>query len=141
MRPPIAESLDLEAHPEGGWYRRVWTSPERAASADGRDRAAASMILFLLDADTTSTWHRVASEEVWIAQRGRVVLELGGTGAGPVTVTVTAVGTDSSVGEQPIGIVPAHTWQRARADGGDALVACVVSPEFRFDDFELLTDT
>lgn len=141
MRPPIAESLDLEAHPEGGWYRRVWTSPVKAALADGRERAAASMILFLLDADTTSTWHRVASEEVWIAQRGRVVLELGGTGAGPGTVTVTIVGTDSSVGEQPIGIVPAHTWQRARADGGDALVACVVSPEFRFDDLELLTDT
>ena len=31
--------------------------------------------------------------------------------------------------------VPVHTWQRARAEHGDALVACVVSPEFDFADF------
>jgi len=139
MRPPIAEHLDLESHPEGGWYRRVWTSPERAALDDGRERAAASMILFLLEAGAESTWHRVASEEVWIAQSGRVALEMGGTGPAPGATTTTTVGTATIAGEQPVAVVPAHTWQRARAEHGDALVACVVSPEFDFDDFELVT--
>jgi predicted cupin superfamily sugar epimerase len=26
-RPPTAVRLRLEPHPEGGWYRRTWTSP------------------------------------------------------------------------------------------------------------------
>lgn len=137
MRPPLAEQLDLAAHPEGGWYRRVWTSPERAAPADGRDRAAASMILFLLEAGTGSTWHRVASEEVWVAQHGRVVLELGGTGSAPSGAVGTVVAPDPGAGAVPVAVVPARTWQRARAETTDALVACVVSPEFHFDDFEL----
>jgi uncharacterized protein len=27
VRPPLAERLDLEPHPEGGWYRQTWRSP------------------------------------------------------------------------------------------------------------------
>src|SRR5207248_10437180 len=27
VRPPLAEQLDLQAHPEGGWYRETWRSP------------------------------------------------------------------------------------------------------------------
>lgn len=140
MRPPLAEHLDLEAHPEGGWYRRIWTSPVRATLADGRERAAAGMILFLLEADTQSTWHRIASEEVWIAQRGSVELELGGTGTAPGRPTTQTVSAEVVAGEQPFAVVPAHTWQRARARGIDALVTCMVSPEFHFDDFELLAE-
>ena len=26
-RPATALRLDLEPHPEGGWFRRTWTSP------------------------------------------------------------------------------------------------------------------
>jgi len=33
--------------------------------------------------------------------------------------------------------VPADTWQRTVARTGDALVSCLVSPGFDFDDFEL----
>lgn len=28
-RPPIAEALDLEPHPEGGWYRETYRSSVR----------------------------------------------------------------------------------------------------------------
>ena len=28
-RPALAVAMGLEPHPEGGWYRRTWTSPER----------------------------------------------------------------------------------------------------------------
>ena len=138
MRPPLAESLDLEAHPEGGWYRRTWTAPERAQLPDGRDRAAASAILFHLPAGDASAWHRVASDELWIAQIGRVALELGGTGPAPNgDTTVALVGVDLAAGDAPQVLVPAGTWQRTRPGDTDALVTCVVSPEFHFDDFEL----
>ena len=138
MRPPLAESLDLEAHPEGGWFRRTWTAPNPAHLPDGRDRAAASAILFHLPAGDASTWHRVQSDELWIAQVSRVALELGGTGPAPVAdTTVTVLGVDIRAGDAPQVLVPAGTWQRTRPGDVDALVTCVVSPEFHFDDFEL----
>jgi predicted cupin superfamily sugar epimerase len=138
MRPPIAESLDLEAHPEGGWYRRTWTAPQRAQLPDGRDRAAASAILFHLPAGEASAWHRVRADELWIAQVGRVELELGGTGLVPdEETTVAVVGVAVAAGDEPQVVVPAGTWQRTRPTDADALVTCVVSPEFHFDDFEL----
>ena len=138
MRPPLAESLDLAAHPEGGWYRRTWTAPARAQLSDGRDRATASAILFHLPAGEASAWHRVRSDELWIAQIGRVELELGGTGPAPdAETTVAIVGVDLAAGDAPQVLVPADTWQRTRPGAADALVTCVVSPEFHFDDFEL----
>jgi predicted cupin superfamily sugar epimerase len=138
MRPPLAESLDLEAHPEGGWYRRTWTAPQRAQLPDGRDRAAASAILFHLPAGEASAWHRVRADELWIAQVGRVELELGGTGLVPdEETTVAVVGVAVAAGDEPQVVVPAGTWQRTRPTDADALVTCVVSPEFHFDDFEL----
>jgi predicted cupin superfamily sugar epimerase len=138
MRPPLAESLDLEAHPEGGWFRRTWTAPERADVSDGRDRAAASAILFHLPAGDASAWHRVGSDELWIAQIGRVAVELGGSGHAPARdTTVAVVGLDLHAGDTPQVLVAAGTWQRTRPGDADALVTCVVSPEFHFDDFAL----
>jgi predicted cupin superfamily sugar epimerase len=138
MRPPLAESLDLDAHPEGGWYRRTWTAAERAQLPDGRDRAAASAILFHLPAGDSSTWHRVRADELWIAQVGRVEVELGGTGPAPGSDTTVAVlGVDVAAGDVPQVLVPARTWQRTVPGDADALVTCVVAPEFHFDDFQL----
>jgi len=137
MRPPLAELLDLDPHPEGGWYRRTWTAPAAAALDDGRTRAAASMILFLLPAGEVSVWHRVASDEIWLAHQGRVTLELGGTGPTPSTDSHATLGVDLELGGAPQVVVPAGTWQRTRPSDLDALVTCVVSPAFDFADFEL----
>lgn len=141
MRPPLAELLDLEAHPEGGWFRRTWTSPTPAELPDGRVRAAASAILFHLPAGEASAWHRVCADELWIAQVGRVTLELGGAGPTPASVgTGSVLGVDGAAGDAPQVLVPADTWQRTRPGPVDALVTCVVSPEFHFEDFELHPD-
>ena len=83
MKPALAEALDLEPHPEGGWYRQTWVSPATVSLADGRTRSAATLIYFLLPAGEASAWHRVASDEIWLAHTGVVTLELGGSGAGP----------------------------------------------------------
>src|SRR6476619_3458528 len=116
MRPPLAESLDLEAHPEGGWYRRTWTAPDRAQLPDGRDRAAASAILFHLPAGDASDWHRVRADELWIAQVGRIEVELGGTGPAPDnSTTVAGLGIDIAAGDAPQVLVPAGAWQRTRS--------------------------
>jgi len=59
-------ALRLQAHPEGGWYRETW----RSETALPNGRAAATSILFLLEADQRSHWHRVDAEELWIYQSG-----------------------------------------------------------------------
>jgi predicted cupin superfamily sugar epimerase len=131
-RPPVAEALDLEPHPEGGWYRQTWRSPVDVTLDDGRVRPTATLIHFLLPAGESSAWHKVASDELWLAHQGTVTLELGGTESTPVLETSVVVDAD-----HPQALVPAGVWQRTVPSRADALVSCVVSPGFDFDDFEL----
>ena len=127
--PALAESLVLEPHPEGGWYRQTWASPVTVTLADGRVRPTATLIHFLLVAGESSAWHRVSSDEVWLAHTGRVTLELGGSGPSPGDAERVVVETQV--------VVPAGVWQRTLPADADALVSCLVSPGFDFDDFEL----
>jgi len=128
-RPALAESLDLEPHPEGGWYRQTWASPVPVTLPDGRVRPAATLIHFLLPAGESSAWHRVRSDEVWLAHTGTVTLELGGSGDRP--------GPPGQVNVETHVVVPAGVWQRTLPADADALVSCLVSPGFDFADFEL----
>ena len=48
VRPALARLLDLEPHPEGGWYRQTWRSPVDVTLPDGRGRPTATLIYFLL---------------------------------------------------------------------------------------------
>lgn len=133
--PALATRLDLAPHPEGGWYRRTWTSRVTVETPHGQ-RPTATAILYLLDGG--SRWHRVRSTELWCWHSGAAVnLMFGGTGdvpAGPArTVTLGAAH------EPQVEVAPLH-WQSARLLGPEpALVTCVVSPGFDFADFELLT--
>jgi len=129
--PVLARALDLAAHPEGGWYRRTWTSPVPVDTAHG-PRPSATAILYLLD--DVSRWHRVRSAELWCRHGGAdVELRLGGTGPAPEQEGVARLDA-----EHPQVLVPAGVWQSARLLGAEpALVSCVVSPGFDFADFEL----
>ena len=58
--------LELEPHPEGGWYREVHRSEIPVQRPDGSLRAGLTVILFLLGNGETSRWHRVSgADEVW----------------------------------------------------------------------------
>lgn len=131
-RPPLAAALDLEPHPEGGWYRQTWASPVTVTLPDGRVRPTATLIYFLLPAGESSAWHRVRSDEIWLVHQGAVRLELGG--AGPAPADIEAVVLDA---DRPQVLVPADVWQRTVPSDEDALVSCLVSPGFDFADFEL----
>jgi predicted cupin superfamily sugar epimerase len=133
--PALAQELGLEPHPEGGWYRETWRSPVEVVLPDGRRRASGTLIWFLLPTGESSAWHRVASDEIWLAHTGEVLLELGGDGTQPATAESVVVGTGT--GEATQVLVPAGTWQRTIPGPADALVSCLVSPGFDFDDFEL----
>jgi uncharacterized protein len=130
--PARAAELGLEPHPEGGWYRRTWTSPAVVRTPNG-DRPGATLILFLLPPGEASAWHTVTSDEIWLWHGpDPVVLQLGGTGERPEGGERIELGPGRAQ-----GLVPAGAWQRTLPSQGEALVSCVVSPGFDFADFAL----
>ncbi|OBJ48636.1 cupin domain-containing protein [Mycobacterium sp. 1423905.2] len=142
--PEWARGLDLAPHPEGGWFRRTWSSDlivERAGLPPGYpgQRHAASAILHLLMPGERSAWHSVRGQELWLHHRGSpVLLE---TRAEKHDATTHVLGGDILAGERPQILVPAGHWQRARPrDEAPSLVSCVVVPGFDDDDFVLDPD-
>jgi uncharacterized protein len=129
MAPPeLATHLDLAPHPEGGWYRRTWTSPV-TVDTDNGPRPTATAILYLLDG--ASRWHRVRSSELWCWHSGSGIdLLIGDAPEHGARWTLNQ--------HTPQQQVPAGKWQAARLTGPEpTLVTCVVSPGFDFADFEL----
>ena len=127
----IIARLDLEPHPEGGWFRETW----RAEAAPGQ-RASATAIHFLLEEGQRSHWHRVDAAELWLWHAGGpLALSISPSRDGP-TATST-LGPDVLAGHEPQLLVPAGCWQAAEPLVGWVLVSCVVSPGFEFSGFEL----
>ena len=140
-RPPLAELLDLQPHPEGGWFRRTWTSTvpvvPPGSAADGV-RPTATAIHYLLGPGEQSRWHKVTSDELWLHQRGASLeVRLGGSAAEPGEPTTLVLGGDLAAGDRLQVLVPAGTWQAAGPATADVLVTCVVSPGFDFADWTL----
>jgi len=142
-RPELAERLDLQPHPEGGWFRETWRSAVTFAP-EGYDgpRSAATAIYFLLYPGEESAWHVVRSDELWFWHSGSpLALRLGGSGASPGDGPTIVLGTDLAAGQRPQALVPAGVWQAAAPLPGTepVLVSCVVAPGFDFADFRLAT--
>lgn len=138
----LIAGLNLTRHPEGGWYRETYRSPETISGAAlparfGGDRSCATAIYFLLERGDFSALHRIKSDEIWHFHAGA-----------PLTVHVITpegeyrgmrLGPDVAAGESFQVVVPAGCWFGARIDGeGEySLVGCTVAPGFDFQDFEM----
>ncbi|MEM1397283.1 MAG: cupin domain-containing protein [Pseudomonadota bacterium] len=126
----IIEKLNLQPHPEGGWFRETFRDPQ---PQDGRGISTA--IYYLLKAGERSHWHRIDAAEIWHFYAG-----------GPLAITISANGHDAHAyrlganvlsGDSPQVVVPANAWQTAEALGHWTLVGCTVAPAFDFETFEL----
>jgi predicted cupin superfamily sugar epimerase len=128
----LIDTLALNPHPEGGWYRQIFKSDERVTRlSDGVERSALTTIYFLLVEGTYSAWHRVKSDEAWHFYEGHAIEVLTRTDehAAPQVTTLDT--------GQRMHVVRAHEWQAARTLGAYTLVGCTVGPGFEFDDFEM----
>lgn len=139
--PDWARRLDLQPHPEGGWFRETWRSeltfPEAVLPPEYTGpRNAGTAILFLLMPGQQSAWHTVRSAELWLHHRGSpLVLEIGPERD---RASTHVLGPDISAGHHPQVVVPPGYWQRARPQTAEpVLVSCVVAPGFDFADFTL----
>ena len=142
MSAPAGDLLwgcDLVPHPEGGRYARFFTSD------------AATAIHYRLAAGERSRFHRLTrSHELWLHHRGPTVFLhlLAPDGSGHRVLRV-----GSAPGDAPAAAVPPGWWQAAelRLEGGrpagdrngdaeSALVSCVVTPPFGWEQWELLRE-
>ena len=126
----VIRALDLEAHPEGGYYRETY----RDGRQDG-ERGYMTAIYYLLTAGQVSHWHRIDADEIWHWYAG-ASLEL--SLARPSSQRRSnLLGPTLSRDERPQILVPARTWQSARSLGAWTLAGCTVAPAFEFAGFEL----
>jgi uncharacterized protein len=132
--------LALQPHPEGGFYREVFRSPQHVqGSAGGAVRSAVTTIDFLLPGGQFSAWHRVASDEIWhLVEGGPLRLWLMPPSLARVeSIELAAVDAQ----RRPRAVVPAQWWQAAEPTGDEnayALCAATVAPGFEFADFTFL---
>lgn len=135
-------TLDLEHHPEGGYFREVYQSsesipadvlPERYTG----QRAYSTSIYFLLKQGEPSCMHRIQSDEIWhfYAGAGTTLHLIHSDG----TYNVMKLGAEPDRDQHFQHIVPASTWFSAEvtAPGEFSLMGCTVAPGFEFQDFEL----
>ena len=142
--PPLAKDdlirrFELQAHPEGGYFRETYRSAAKVnREGAGQTRAASTAIYYLLCDGAHSAWHRIKSDEVWHFYAGEPLLvhvldENGQRVTHRLGNALTHPGTVFQA------VVSAGLWFAAECEDQAtfALVGCTVAPGFEFSEFEL----
>lgn len=128
--------LDLQPHPEGGFFRETYRA-SLGIAAFGGSRDASTAIYFLLAGDAFSALHRLRSDEVWHFYAGCALLVHSIDPEG--NYRVVHLGQNPDAGEQFQCVVPTGCWFGCSVEQQDtyALAGCTVAPGFDFADFEM----
>ena len=133
----LVQELGLLPHPEGGFYKETYRSPESVLTSDG-NRNLMTSIYFLLTSEHVSRFHRIKSDEHWYFHEGNclTIHLLNKRGHGKLELGLL------SQKSNPYHFVPANTifGSSIEEKHGYALVSCEVSPGFDFKDFKLFTE-
>ncbi len=128
--------LQLQPHPEGGFYKEVFRSPKQVLRlGDDQPKQTCTSIYYLLEGNDFSGFHRIGSDEIWYFNKGAPLLihvidkrgkhsalELSDTETGSLSIVVEA-------GQWFAAEIPSKT--------GFTLVSCAVAPGFEFSEFEM----
>lgn len=141
----VTKHLNLEPHPEGGFFAQTFIDSNTVASPGIPTRSASTMIYFLLTPSTFSQIHRLDACEAWHHYAGLPinVVELDKGGA-----KVTRLGKDLVNGEHLQYVVRENVWfgsvmadtDKGQSDGDGtkwSLVGCTVAPGFEWSKFEM----
>ncbi len=135
-------ALQLEPHPEGGYFREVYRSEERldASALPGRygaSRSTGTSIYFLLPGNRFSAFHRLKSDEIWHHHDGcaAVIPIIDAEG----NLETMRLGKNAAAGERPQAEIPRGCWFAAAPADPESytLAGCSVAPGFEYGDFEL----
>jgi predicted cupin superfamily sugar epimerase len=128
--------LNLQPHPEGGYYREVFRSEQEVLRAGATTvKQACTSIYYLLERGDFSGFHRIASDELWYFHTGAPLFihVIGENGShSQIELSDELSGSLSTV-------VKAGLWFASEIPSkeGFALVSCAVAPGFEFSEFEM----
>jgi predicted cupin superfamily sugar epimerase len=130
----VIDALQLEPHPEGGFYKEMHRASSLVTETNGNSKNAYSSIYYLLSGHDFSAWHRIQSDETWFFHLGcDIAIHYFDDQTMHKTVQI---GLESM---QFQATIPAGTWFAAKPMRTDSfcLVSCVVGPAFTFTEFEM----
>ncbi|MDC8105879.1 cupin domain-containing protein [Chryseobacterium sp. PTM-20240506] len=132
----LVETLKLEPHPEGGYYKETYRSEQTLTLKEGSVRNVSTAIYYMLENENKSSFHRIKSDELWFFHQGEP-LEIVFIKDGNLQTII--LGNSIENGEVPQAKIDADTWFAAKISSGKgySLVSCTVAPGFDFLDFEL----
>jgi predicted cupin superfamily sugar epimerase len=136
--------LQLQPHPEGGYYRQTYCSSEcipvtALPPRFNGDRYFSTAIYYLLAKNDFSAFHKIKSDECWHFYTGDSlyihVIDTAGD------YHLIKLGTNIRNEEVFQYIVPAEAWFAVEPgpEASFALAGCTVAPGFNFEDFEMAT--
>lgn len=134
----LIEALQLQRHPEGGFYRSTLRA-EATLPLERGERPLYTSIYFLLRSQDISHFHRLQSDEIWYYHGGSALtihmIHPDGV------YEKKKLGLEILNGEQPQIVVRKNTIFGSSVEQEDTygLVGCMVAPGFDFADFELFT--
>jgi predicted cupin superfamily sugar epimerase len=133
----LIDHLQLQAHPEGGYYAETYRSTLQVETDHG-SRSLMTCIYFLLTSANFSRFHQIKSDEMWFYHEGS-----------PLTVHMLSdkgyeqllIGPSDQEGHLPYQLVQSGVIFGSTVDQKESysLVSCVVAPGFDFQDFKLST--
>lgn len=138
----VIDQLGLQPHPEGGFFRETYRSPDTISAAAlppryGGPRSVSTSIHFLLTHETFSAFHRLASDEIWHFHAGAplqlFMIHPDGR------LDQKTLGIAFAAGQTPHAVISAGVWfgAKVRDNPGFSLIGCTVAPGFDFADFDL----
>jgi predicted cupin superfamily sugar epimerase len=138
----IIEKFNLEPHPEGGFYKRVFESKSKIRQeylppAFTGDRAFLTSIYYVISKGQFSAFHKLKQDEIWHLYSGGPVLVHKIDAKGVLDTVV--LGHDYVAGQVPhVEFRPGTVFAAELTPHTDfAFLGCSVSPGFEFSDMQL----
>lgn len=140
--PHFINLLQLQPHPEGGYFKETYRSSEKIAAEAlpqrfTGDRIFCTAIYYLLQQGERSVFHRIKSDECWhFYEGGTLIIHIIENDGNYYQINL---GNYLAAGETFQFVVPANTWfaSEPAPRSSFSLAGCTVSPGFDFADFEI----
>ncbi len=132
----LVQQLRMENHPEGGYFKQTYRSPNTIATPNG-ERRYSTAIYYLLEQGDFSAFHRLKSDECWHFYAGDTLLiHIIGQDENYYCVQL---GPNLHKGDHFQYVVPAGVWFAAEPAPRSpfTLVGCTVAPGFEYEDSEM----
>lgn len=133
----LIAGLDLQPHPEGGYFRRTYAASGLCSAAHGPQRPTMSSIYYLLTEDSPiGHWHRNRSDILHYFHCGSPLQYWLLSPAGELSGHT--LGCHLEAGETPQLLVPGGYWKATELLAGECgLLSEAVTPGFETEDMEM----